>query len=63
DEYDVFEVEVGETDLCGLDWKRCYASHLSRAVTTAETIYKGNIQIKPELSKTPDNGKFYIFEK
>lgn len=43
EEYDATDIEEGEVDLGGVDWKRCYASDLPRAARTAELIYSGNI--------------------
>jgi hypothetical protein len=41
DAYDQAEVEIKETDLGGIEWKVCYTSTMPRAVTTAQSIYKG----------------------
>lgn len=49
DAYDAAEVEIGEVDLGGVEWKRCYASDLPRALQTAETIYPGVIKTSPAL--------------
>lgn len=49
DEYEKSDIEAGEPDLGGVDWKRCYASDIPRAAKTAEIIYKGNIVQTPKL--------------
>lgn len=43
DEYDLSDVEIAPVDLGDTQWKRCYVSPLSRARTTAETIYSGEL--------------------
>jgi broad specificity phosphatase PhoE len=48
-EYDTAEVHLGNVDLGGVDWKRCYASDLPRALTTARTIFQGEINVREEL--------------
>lgn len=52
-EYDTAEVKVGEVDLGGIDWKRCYASDLPRAVATAKTVFHGQIHLRKELREIP----------
>lgn len=52
-EYDTAEVHLGEVDLGGIDWKRCYTSDLPRALTTARQIFHGEIQIRKELREIP----------
>lgn len=42
-EYDLAGVESRHVELYGIDWDKCYSSSLSRAVTTARMIYKGEI--------------------
>ncbi|WP_411349957.1 histidine phosphatase family protein [Paenibacillus sp. WLX2291] len=49
EEYDVAEIELGTTDLRGLNWELCFASDLPRAIKTAQSIYSGEIIIMPEL--------------
>jgi broad specificity phosphatase PhoE len=49
DEYEASDIEVGETDLGSVEWKRCFASDLSRAAKTAEIIYDGDIMKMKEL--------------
>ncbi|MFC3885142.1 histidine phosphatase family protein [Bacillus songklensis] len=49
DEYEASDIEVGETSLGSIEWKRCFASDLPRAAKTAETIYDGNIIKMKEL--------------
>lgn len=40
--YDISPVIENPVDLSGVQWSKCYASDLPRAVTTAETILKAN---------------------
>jgi len=49
EEYDASEVEENDLDLKNIDWKRCYASDLPRAVKTAEKAFKGDITFLKEL--------------
>ncbi|WP_017812037.1 MULTISPECIES: histidine phosphatase family protein [Paenibacillus] len=49
EEYDVADIEEGQTDLQGLNWEKCFASDLPRALKTAQYIYPGEIIIMPEL--------------
>jgi broad specificity phosphatase PhoE len=49
EEYDESEVEENDLDLKNIDWKRCYASDLPRAVKTAEKAFKGDITFLKEL--------------
>jgi broad specificity phosphatase PhoE len=53
EEYDTADIEDGEIELCGIEWKRCFASDLPRAVKTAEKIYSGNIVKMKELREIP----------
>ncbi|WP_281884384.1 histidine phosphatase family protein [Paenibacillus sp. YYML68] len=48
-EYDTSTVEDGDTDLKGIHWHRCYASDMSRAITTASKIYAGPVVQLKEL--------------
>jgi broad specificity phosphatase PhoE len=53
EEYDASDIEDGEVDLCGVEWKRCFSSDLHRAVKTAEKIYNGKIIKMKELREIP----------
>ena len=48
-EYDESDVEENPVDLGQVQWKVCYTSDLSRARTTAETIYSGPINETEKL--------------
>lgn len=50
-EYDTLDVTPCEVDLRGIDWNKCYASNLSRAITTAETIYDGDIVVDESIKE------------
>ncbi|WP_063915596.1 histidine phosphatase family protein [Paenibacillus elgii] len=52
-EYDESDIELGRTDLGGIEWNRCYASDMSRAVHTAEHIYEGEITQWKMLREVP----------
>lgn len=47
EEYDHHNVFPREVELRDIDWNKCYASDLSRAITTAEEIYNGEITQTP----------------
>ncbi|MCX7747446.1 MAG: histidine phosphatase family protein [Clostridia bacterium] len=49
DEYEASDIEVGEADLCGVEWNKCFASDLPRAVKTAQVFYDGKIIRLKEL--------------
>ncbi len=49
EEYDASGVEENEVNLQNIDWNSCYSSDLSRARTTAETVYDGDIIFLEEL--------------
>jgi broad specificity phosphatase PhoE len=49
EEYDYCDIEYGEVDLGGIEWKSCFSSDLSRAVRTAETIHNGDVVKMKEL--------------
>lgn len=53
DGYNCADVAANSVELHGIDWHRCYASNLPRAVTTAETIYQDNVIIDPLLTEVP----------
>ncbi len=48
-EYDASDVEENEVNLCGVDWKKCYSSDLSRAKVTAQKAFKGPLVYLNEL--------------
>lgn len=43
EDYDLSDIEEGETDLSHVEWDICYSSDLSRAEKTAYAIFKGKI--------------------
>lgn len=49
DEYDKSDIEVGESNLEGINWNRCLSSNLHRASKTAQLIYSGKISITDQL--------------
>ncbi|MCR8634929.1 histidine phosphatase family protein [Paenibacillus radicis (ex Xue et al. 2023)] len=49
DEYDTCDIEIGQTDLSSVEWKRCYSSDLPRAAATAQTIFNGEIIFMKDL--------------
>jgi broad specificity phosphatase PhoE len=49
EEYDASDVEKNEVDLGGIEWNKCFASDLSRAKTTAEAVFDGEITFLKEL--------------
>lgn len=53
DEYDLADVDIGKVDLGGIDWRRCYASDLPRALTTAAACHPGPIVPTPQLREVP----------
>ncbi len=52
-EYEASDIEVGNTDLLGINWKRFFSSDLQRAIKTAETICNGKITKMQELREIP----------
>lgn len=52
-QYDESDVEYQETDLGGIEWSRCFASDMPRAVKTAKSIYGGEITLMSELREVP----------
>lgn len=52
-DYDVSDVEAGPVDLCCVDWKKCFTSDLPRAITTAKTVYHGDIITTQQLREIP----------
>ena len=53
DGYDIYPVKPNEVFVNSDEWDICYASTLSRAITTAKTIYKGNIVETPLIIEVP----------
>ncbi|MHA7139345.1 histidine phosphatase family protein [Rossellomorea arthrocnemi] len=49
EEYDKSGVEENEVDLHDIEWKKCYASDLTRAEVTARNVYAGDIVSLKEL--------------
>lgn len=49
EDYDLSDIEIGETDLQSIEWEKCYTSDMSRAEKTAYAIYQGNIIISDKL--------------
>lgn len=52
-EYNSIDVIPKEVDLRDINWNKCYASNMPRAITTAKTIYNGEI-IQNELIREVD---------
>ncbi|AFC33603.1 hypothetical protein PM3016_7012 [Paenibacillus mucilaginosus 3016] len=52
-EYDQSEVEIGTTEMNGIQWQRCYASDMPRARITAQTIHSGPIRYMEGLREIP----------
>lgn len=52
-DYDEADIVYGETPLLDVDWKACYASDMTRAVKTAESIYPDKIIQMKELREIP----------
>ncbi len=51
--YDIFPVKPNKLNINSAEWDICYASTLSRAKTTAETIYNGEIILTPLIIEVP----------
>ena len=51
--YDVYPVKPNKIDIDCSEWDVCYASTLSRAKTTAKTIYDGDIVETPLIVEVP----------
>ncbi|MFC7373494.1 histidine phosphatase family protein [Fictibacillus iocasae] len=49
DEYDASCVIENEVHLRGVNWKRCFASDLSRAEYTANKVFQGDVVLMEEL--------------
>ncbi|WP_274363822.1 histidine phosphatase family protein [Paenibacillus thermotolerans] len=52
-EYDEAPIEKGNAELGGIRWDRCLSSDLSRALQTAESLFGGQIEKRPELREIP----------
>jgi len=48
-EYDASDIEIGEYDLQGIQWKKCFTSNMHRASKTAAHIYDGQVVITDQL--------------
>lgn len=51
--YDVYPVKPNEVNINSDEWDICYASTLSRAITTAKSIYDGEIITTPLIVEVP----------
>ncbi len=51
--YDIYHVKPNEVNINSNEWDVCYASTLSRAQTTAKTIYDGEIITTPLIVEVP----------
>ncbi|MDA3860439.1 MAG: phosphoglycerate mutase family protein [Melioribacteraceae bacterium] len=51
--YDIYPVKPNEINIDSNDWDICYASTLSRAQTTAQTVYSGKIISTPLIVEVP----------
>lgn len=51
--YDIYPVKPNEVNIDSMEWDVCYASTLSRAQTTAKTIYDGKIISTPLIIEVP----------
>lgn len=51
--YDIYPVKTNEININSKAWDVCYASTLSRAQTTAKTIYDGEIITTPLIIEVP----------
>lgn len=49
--YDLADVEHQAVDLKNVNWERCFSSPLPRAMTTAKSIFDGEIEIVNELKE------------
>lgn len=49
EKYDNNDLETKPVDLLDLKWNMCFSSDLSRAMRTAQSIYKGDIVISEKL--------------
>jgi len=53
EQYDLADIEPGETDLCGIHWPRCYSSDMPRAIKTANIIFSGPVRHLELLREIP----------
>jgi len=51
--YDIYPVKPNDVNIDSNEWNVCYASTLSRAQTTAKTIYDGEILSTPLIIEVP----------
>ena len=60
--YDIYPVKPNEVNIDSNEWDICYASTLSRAQTTAKTIYDGEILSTPLIIEVPlsDEGMRFV---
>ncbi len=56
--YDASEIRCLDLNLSPQDWQICYSSDISRALSTARTIYPGEIQSTPLLREINVNPIF-----
>lgn len=49
--YNTAAIIPAPVDLHGVDWKHCYCSKAERAIITAQTIFKGEIQSEEALNE------------
>lgn len=49
--YNTAGVHANPLDLSGHDWAKCYSSPMTRALTTAQTVYPGKIMEMPALAE------------
>lgn len=52
-QYDNSDIIINDVDLGLIEWHTCFSSDLSRAIKTAETIFKGKVIISPLLREVP----------
>jgi broad specificity phosphatase PhoE len=62
-QYDKADV-IGNELVIDREWDKCYCSSMSRAITTAKTVYHGEIILSDKLMEIPSvafvNMKFYL---
>ncbi|SFC90417.1 histidine phosphatase family protein [Clostridium uliginosum] len=57
-DYNNSEVTRNDVKLQGIVWNKCYASTLSRAITTAQDVYSGDIVKSDLIREVPINPLF-----
>jgi len=57
EKYEVSKVIKKTVEMYGIEWDICYVSDLPRAITTAQEVYSGNLQID-KLLREVDNAPF-----